>query len=92
VIDYKEMIEAFKLKEFEKECVFKLPEGLAIDSVNICVTSPPGGVPSIAIFVFVCLYVRFHLKNVCRPRLHVTCGRSIYSFCDGSAMYFRFCG
>lgn len=27
VIDYKEMIEAFKLKEFEKECVFKLPEG-----------------------------------------------------------------
>jgi len=30
VIAYKEMIETFKLKEFEKECILKLPEGSAI--------------------------------------------------------------
>ena len=29
VREYKDMIETFKLKEFEKECVITLPEGFA---------------------------------------------------------------
>ena len=47
VREYKDMIETFKLKEFEKECVITLPEGFAYLTVILI------------FFIFICRAMRW---------------------------------